>query len=750
MTHVPALPPSTRRSILLGGLALGAGATLAGLPRLAQATSAGTVLPLVDPLPGPPDRSAFAPDEQIMGTYLILVAPLANSIVDDDPERYGWMEDGWWRTPVQPFNARIMEHVATLAWFYATERSWNPYRGDQKLLARLDAAIGFYLGLQNDDGSFSEYAWNEHHLSPTGFGTVALSATHHLLSTVGVLPDRVSGIEAAIRKSSAWLLDLGNPHWNTPVQYTNQVVAGLVGVTDAAEVLGDPSIAELVPNRLEFLWNNSHAPAGHTLEPLAYDWGYSFTVALPDIADLAAKTDSPVPLRFARSMADFFQYAVVWEPDGSGGLHYSGLSARNVASSQLPTIADTDDRSALGRLFLDEVPMLAAFHVSDTEKAAARADWAASTAPIPVPSKGNTSPRTWLHVPRSPAGPTEAERADAQASMRPMAEDRFTEVRLSTAILDQHYLFLRRPNYYLGALQGQRVRSYPLQRYGLGLLWHPRGGTFVWSMNDWNRSSWSYRLDGTPNTQASQSALGPMPATYHAGSDGTAPLIDLAAVGGQEGVLTMVAVGTSTSPDPALRSETTTWPGGITQTVTTGGPAWQEIPLVVKNDDQLTFDGDTAYVHGSDVSLTAGSLRIVRGDVTCVLAWDGPRPVKLRPAGQELLAGTRQQYELFVHHDGSIRVEATMIDNLSPDQPFVAFAEAERADRVAVQVLNTDDQVADIRITTALGSRLVSAVSPGRSAYQLITVPAGEPTPDVVNVLHRTARRAKSTRVRLS
>lgn len=749
MTHVPALPPSTRRSILLGGLALGAGATLAGLPRLAAATSAGTVLPLVDPLPGPPDRSAFAPDEQIMGTYLILVAPLANSIVDDDPERYGWMEDGWWRTPVQPFNARIMEHVATLAWFYATERSWNPYRGDRNLLARLDAAIGFYLGLQNDDGSFSEYAWNEHHLSPTGFGTVALSTTYRLLSTAGVLPDRVGGIEAAIRKSSAWLLDLGNPHWKTPVAYTNQVVAGLVGVTDAAEVLGDPTIAAVVPERLEFLWQHSHAPAGHTLEPLAYDWGYSFTVALPDIADLAAKTSSDVPLRFARSMADFIQYAVVWEPDGSGGLHYSGISARNGTSSQLPTIADTADRSSLGRLFLDEVPMLAAFHVTDAEKTAERSAWAASTEPIPVPAKGNTSPRTWMHVPRSPAGPTETERVAAQASMRPMAEDRFTEVRLSAPILNQHYAFLRRPNYYLGALHGRRVRTYALQRYGLGLLWHPRGGTFVWSMNDWNRSSWTYRLDGSPNTQTSQSAYGPMPATYHAGSDGTAPVIDPAAAGDHDGVITIVASGTTTSPDPSLRSETTTWPGGITHAVTTGGPAWQEIPLVVRNDDQLTFDDTTEYEHGSDVSLTARSLRITRGAVTFLLVWDGPQPIKLRPAGLELLAGTRQQYELFVHHGGTLRVQTTMIDNLAPERSFVAFAEAEGTDRIAVQVVNTDDQMADIRITTELGTRLVPAVPPGRSAYQLIPVPAGEPMPGLVNILHRTARRAESARVRL-
>ena len=68
---------------------------------------------------------------------------MTNDIVDTDP--YGFMGGGWWRTPAQPFNARVQEHVFTLSWFYANRRPWNPYYRDPALLGRLDAALEHYL-----------------------------------------------------------------------------------------------------------------------------------------------------------------------------------------------------------------------------------------------------------------------------------------------------------------------------------------------------------------------------------------------------------------------------------------------------------------------------------------------------------------------------------------------------------------------------------------------------------------------------
>lgn len=743
------LPPLTRRALLGTGALAATGLALGPLPSFA--TSGGTVLPLVDPLPaGTPDRSTFAADEQIMGTYLVLVAPLANSIVDDDPERYGWMEDGWWRTPVQPFNARIMEHVATLAWFYATERPWNPYRGDAELLARLDAALGFYLGLQHDDGAWPEYSWTEHGLAPTSFGTVALSATLRDLRTAGVLAGRQTEIEAALRKAATWLVDLTRPHWRTPTPVTNQVIAGLAGVSDVAIVLDDPAIAAPIDDRLEFLWQHSHAPAGHTLEPLGYDFGYSFTVALPDFADVALKTDSPVPLRFAEALADFYQYAVVWEPDGSGGLHYSGLCVRNGATDQRPTIADTADRSSLGRVFLDRVPALAAFHPTDAEKDAERDSWAGSAEPVPVPAKGNTSPRTWMHVPRSPQGPTAAQRAAAIAGWRTVAEDAFTELRFGEPSLKQHYLFVRRPGYYLGALHGTRVSGYTRQRFGNGLLWHPAAGMFLWSVNDWAKASWTSRLTAAPDQPASQSAYGSLPATYHDGTDPAAPAIPAEQLTGHAGVFTAAAGATSASGDPGFRSATTFWSDGIVQQLTTGGEAEQAVPLVLRPDDRVSFADGTPYVFGSSVGRTTGGLRVVRGEVTLWLTWDADRAVTLAPTTQQLLGGTRTQHVLKIIHPGSLRLEATLAGQpVDPVRPYTVAAEL-TGRRLAVHVLNQAGKAADVLISAdGIEPDWQRGVGDGRGVYRLFDLPAGAEPPRLVTVTHRVGRRTSTRQTRL-
>ena len=55
-------------------------------------------------------------------------APVRPSTIRAQPS--GFFAGGWWRTPAAPYNARVQEHVYTLAWFATQARSWNPYRGN--------------------------------------------------------------------------------------------------------------------------------------------------------------------------------------------------------------------------------------------------------------------------------------------------------------------------------------------------------------------------------------------------------------------------------------------------------------------------------------------------------------------------------------------------------------------------------------------------------------------------------------------
>src|SRR5690606_4713636 len=81
----------------------------------------------------------------------------------------------------QPYNARIMENVLTLTWFYTAKRTWNPYYGDPALRARLEAALDFIARSQNSDGRFAEYGINRWNLAATGFMTKFLGETLQLL-----------------------------------------------------------------------------------------------------------------------------------------------------------------------------------------------------------------------------------------------------------------------------------------------------------------------------------------------------------------------------------------------------------------------------------------------------------------------------------------------------------------------------------------------------------------------------------------
>src|SRR5690606_7711130 len=115
-----------------------------------------------------------------------------------------------WRTPSEPFNARISEHVATFAWFLVTERSWNPYTGDPALAARLDAAIDYYLRLQHADGSWPEYSPDEHSRAATAFALGYLSKTLERLRAAQLLPDRRAALSASLRRAAQWFLDPDN------------------------------------------------------------------------------------------------------------------------------------------------------------------------------------------------------------------------------------------------------------------------------------------------------------------------------------------------------------------------------------------------------------------------------------------------------------------------------------------------------------------------------------------------------------
>lgn len=732
-----ALPPLSRR----GFLAAGFGAvTLAAVDEPAWASSEGAVLPLVDPLPaGDPDRALFDPREQVLAGYLTILSPLANSVIDDDPVLYGWMPDGWWRSPTEPFNSRIMEHVATFSWFYSHERSWNPYYQDANLLGRLDAALQYYLGLPHDDGSWTEYSTTEHSLAATGFGTVALSATLRDLKSANALPERRTQIEAALRAGAAWLMDPTKKHWGPPIPYVNQVIAGCAGVAQTAEVLGDPSIAAPLTERLDYVLAHGQAPAGNFHEPLGYDAGYNFEVMLPDLAHVYELTGHPALRTLAERFADFFGRVVVMEPGSTSGFHLAAACSRNSATMFVPQPSDGQDRSALARALLPDVPALAAFLPSADDKVAARTAWAADPAPVPALTKPNTSPRLYMHVTQAPDGVSSAQRDAHIAAQRYLTNGRYTELREGT--IAQHFLFVRRPSYYLGGLFG--VRASNRNRMGPGLLWHPAGGTMLLSLNNAVDDFWATIL----SSGGLDSARTDVVATYYDGPDASAPQISRADVNAVTGVFTV----RYSAAASAITTDVSFWDDGLRRSVQASGAAIDRIPLVLRPSDTIQFANGSTAVPGSPATTTTTGVAIVRIGHRLSFSWSGDRTVRIVPTDRTFPTAVPSRHHLLeIDHSGQFQVDVAIV-NLAQTQGqrvrfgYTAATEPSGATyRTAFSVVNLEPQPVDLLVMSQGVRRDVLQIPPGVSARGVISTPATDGRPNSVAFVATTRRNGRT------
>ncbi|WP_159618013.1 hypothetical protein [Ruania rhizosphaerae] len=612
----------------------------------AHATSEGNVLALVDPLSSEPDRSAFDDTEHVFAAYLPIVAPMANSIRDEEPH-YGWMEDGWWRSPEQPYNAREMEQVATLTWFLTHERSWNPYFNDLKLRNRIEAALSYYLASQLPDGSWSEYQWDVPHLAPTGFGSVALTTTYRDLHEAGELSDWLPEIEAAVRESSAWLVDRSLPHWRQPTPYTNQVVAGLVGASMTADLFQDANLAAQVSQCWETLRVHGISDAGHSHEPMAYDFDYSFIVAMPDLAE-GALSGFTEPIEMARSMVEFITYASVLEPDRAGFLHWSAASARIPAFTLEWEPNEVLDRTSLGRALIDDIPVLAAFHPTDDEILTAREAWKANPGPIVPLRKKGTSPRTWMHSSRAPLGVSESEREDAIATLPYLASDRFTEYRQAGTI-DLDYMFVRRPSYYITTLLGRRAgHSGPYQRLrmGPGLLWHPAMGAVVHVLNSNNEDAWG------PFPEVSSVTQVEVARTYYAEPYREGGRVPADQIGDLEGDFSAAYLDRTNGSHVVLSF----FDDSFVQDIVTDDPGRAVVPLLLQPGDLVTFSDGTEVTYGESVELTAiTGFRLERGVGVLSVDFERASTITFDTTDRVRMSDSRRQHLVRVEHEGSLR-----------------------------------------------------------------------------------------------
>src|SRR5688572_10369885 len=126
--------------------------------------------------------SDFSDDELDIPFYLAHFHRLANSVVETGENR-GFINIAVWRgvQDNKPYNARIMENILSLAYFYSTRRPWNQYYASPAVRVRLEAALEFWCRIQSPDGRFSEYGPQRWNLAATAFATKFMGGTLALL-----------------------------------------------------------------------------------------------------------------------------------------------------------------------------------------------------------------------------------------------------------------------------------------------------------------------------------------------------------------------------------------------------------------------------------------------------------------------------------------------------------------------------------------------------------------------------------------
>jgi hypothetical protein len=446
------------------------------------------------------DPASFSDEELDLPYFLAHFSEVANSVALDGPER-GFIALPVWRTPSAPFNARVMENVLALAYFYTLDRPWNPYRGSPAVRARLEAALEYWLQLESPEGLFSEYGVAQWGLAPTAFATKFMGETLTLLRGAALAPGLFERVLAADRR--AVLAVLTQPNLFTMGRsYTNQYTNVWGGGLAYLSLDPDPVLRVLWDLRFAEVRDEFQSPAGYYYEADGPDFGYTLNTHGASVRQAwQNRGDGPLAAELVARETVFFDWLArnaIPEPDG-GFVVNAAIGTRQelrfFSNHETPIAREVSFARALSRS-REEMEQE---HVRMREQL--RATWPA-VEPLLVPEFASYNPYKFLHRRAETWLPSTAERDAARAELPVLAQKSFTEERRDSR-KKVVYTFVRRPDYYATFTQGERCSE--RQRYGLGLLWNPALGAVLQSQAGSNSAAWGTRGAGMTSTYEGES-----------------------------------------------------------------------------------------------------------------------------------------------------------------------------------------------------------------------------------------------------
>lgn len=361
----------------------------------------------------------------------------------------GWPEAG------ETWSARPYGIHVILAWFYASREPWNPWRGSEALRLRLEAMLARLLTLQSEQGGFPEAAPGRVGVAATAYGALWLAETVRLLkSAPGVDPVLRFRLRNGARRAILGLLSgrIGvEAHAGDWECVWPAALAFLAAHPEETEV----KLGLLLALQRTFDRTQSRAGyfrgAGSAGGPyLQHACGVHNALLERAMGYVQDTLWSAYFVEKYRRWAEWLSYNLV--PEGDGFLANLGPSPRPEPGPFLAGLATNLAR---------EVPLLRAL------------------APLEPPSQGGAfTPLAWLRLTARRWHPTREQRESARALLPYLAASHFSHIRRDQDRPDT-FLYVRRQSYYAAFNACGAV--HPDQRFGLGLLWHPRAGTLLLS-----------------------------------------------------------------------------------------------------------------------------------------------------------------------------------------------------------------------------------------------------------------------------
>lgn len=430
----------------------------------------------------------FSDQELVIPFYLAHFARLANS-VESAGEHRGFITLPVWRPKKynKPFNARVLENHVTFAYFYCTDRRWNPYYNAPAVRVRLEAILDFWCRSQNADGWFSEYKAGGWNLPATGFGVMFMGETLRLLHKGPEIDTEVHQRTIAAQRKAIEALLASEALFNAGRSCSNQYSALWGGILAYLDVYPDADLRTRLRNRLADSLEAHQSPAGYWYEAGGCDWPYTLRTHAGNLLmawHYARGTDlAPLFVAGQERWAEWRAYNSVPEPDGKTFVLNRAIETRTPGGY----VTRHDPIS-------EEVPLMRAFMLTDEEMAerrvAKRRELEANWPEVPELEVGEDhaySPHPILNLKHRRWYPAAAQRRAAIASVPCLARHTYNHQR-ADGRAPQTYTFVRRPAYYAVFNTGNKLTGH--QRFGLGLVWTPEAGVVMQSQSASNDAAW--------------------------------------------------------------------------------------------------------------------------------------------------------------------------------------------------------------------------------------------------------------------